>query len=54
VAVFITCGDVTAVTKAAGIPIAPGTVEVIGCTQSYVAAITTTTATLYITPGNGL
>lgn len=55
VAVFINCGDVTAVaTAAAGIPIAPGTVEIIGCALPYVAAITTTTATLYVTPGNGL
>ena len=55
VAVFITCGDSSVVaTTAAGVPVAPGTVEVIGCTQPYVAAITTTTATLYVTPGNGL
>jgi hypothetical protein len=55
VAVFVACGDNTVVaTAAAGVPIAPGTVEVLGCAQPYVAAITTTTATLYVTPGNGL
>jgi hypothetical protein len=56
VAVFITCGDsaVTA-TLAAGMPIAPGTVEIIGCAQTHVAGISGgTAATLYITPGSGL
>jgi hypothetical protein len=53
---FITCGDVTAVaTLAAGMPIAPASVEVIGCTQQYVAGISAgTAATIYITPGDGL
>jgi hypothetical protein len=53
---FITCGDVTAVaTLAAGMPIAPASVEVIGCPQQYVAGISAgTAATIYITPGAGL
>ena len=58
VAVFITCGDVTVVaTTAAGMPVAPGTVEVISCsgTTAYVAGISAgTAATLYLTPGNGI
>lgn len=55
-AVFINCGDVTVVaTTAAGLPIAPGTVEIIGCNQTHIAGITSTgTATLYLTPGTGL
>ena len=56
VAVFVACGvsGVTA-TLAAGMPIAPGTVEIIGCNQTYVAGITAgTAATVYLTPGNGL
>jgi hypothetical protein len=53
---FITCGDVTATaTVAAGMPIAPASVEVIGCTQQYIAGISAgTVATIYITPGDGL
>jgi hypothetical protein len=53
---FITCGDVTAVaTLAAGMPIAPASVEVIGCPQQYIAGISAgTAATIYITPGDGL
>ena len=56
VAVFIACGDVASVaTVAAGMPVAPGSVEVIGCGQQYVAGISGgTAATLYITPGDGL
>lgn len=56
VAVFINCGDVTVVaTTAAGIPIAPGSVEVLGCGKGYIAGIVTTgTATLYLTPGAGI
>ena len=56
VAVFLTCGDVAAVaTVAAGMPIAPGTVEVLGCNQQYVAGISAgTAATVYLTPGAGL
>jgi hypothetical protein len=56
VAVFVVCGDVSSVaTVAAGLPIAPGTVEVIGCAQTYVAGISAgTAATVYLTPGNGL
>lgn len=55
-AVFVNCGDVTVVaTVAAGLPIAPGTVEIIGCNQTHIAGITSTgTATLYVTPGTGL
>jgi hypothetical protein len=56
VAVFLACGDVAIVaTVAAGMPIAPGTVEVIGCKQQYVAGISGgTAASVYITPGSGL
>ena len=56
VAVFVTCGDVASVaTTAAGMPVAPASVEVIGCIQQYVAGISAgTAATLYITPGDGL
>ncbi len=56
VPVFLNCGvsGVTA-TVAAGIPISPGTVEVIGSGQTYCAGITAgTAATLYLTPGSGL
>jgi len=36
-------------------PVAPGTVEVIRCGQTYVAGISAgTAATVYLTPGNGL
>lgn len=56
VAVFIECGDVTVVaTTTASLPIAPGTVEVIGCQKTYVAGITASgTATVYLTPGSGI
>jgi hypothetical protein len=56
VAVFVACGDVTIVaTTAAGMPVAPGTVEIIGCSQQYVAGISAgTAATVYLTPGTGL
>ena len=56
VAVFISCGDVASVaTTAAGLPVAPGSVEVIGCAQQYIAGISGgTAATLYVTPGDGL
>lgn len=56
VAVFITCGDVASVaTVAASLPVAPSSVEVIGCAQQYIAGISAgTAATLYITPGDGL
>jgi hypothetical protein len=56
VATFVACGDVTATaTVAAGMPIAPASVEVIGCPQQYVAGISAgTAATIYITPGDGL
>ena len=56
VAVFVNCGDVTVVaTTAAGLPVAPGTVEVIGCQSTHIAGITTgTAATLYVTAGTGL
>lgn len=56
VAVFVACGDATVVAAAASaMPIAPGTVEVLGCGQQYVAGISAgTAATLYITAGSGL
>jgi hypothetical protein len=56
VAVFVACGDVASVASlTTSLPIAPGTVEVLGCAQQYVAGITAgTAATLYITPGDGL
>ena len=56
VVVFVACGTSGVVaTLAAGMPIAPGTVEVVGCNQTYVAGITAgTAATVYLTPGNGL
>lgn len=56
VAVFVACGDVTVTaTAAASLPVAPGTVEIIGCGQQYVAGISAgTAATVYLTPGNGL
>lgn len=56
VAVFIACGDVTVTaTLAAGMPVAPGSVEVLGCGKGYIAGIVTTgTATLYLTPGAGI
>lgn len=56
VPVFITCGDVTVVAAVAtSTPIAPGTVEVLGCSKGYIAGISAgTAATLYITPGSGL
>jgi hypothetical protein len=56
VAVFLNCGDaaVTA-TVAAGMPVAPGAVEVVGSGQTYCAGISGgTAATLYVTPGDGL
>jgi hypothetical protein len=56
VAVFLNCGG-SAVTAAvaSAMPIAPGTVEVIGCAQTHVAGITGgTAATVYLTPGSGL
>lgn len=56
VAVFLVCGNASTVaTAAAGLPVAPGTVEVIGCPQTHIAGITAGTAvTVYLTPGNGL
>ena len=56
VPVFVECGDITVVaTVAASLPVAPGTVEVLGCQRTHVAGITSTgTATLYVTPGTGL
>jgi len=54
-AVFLACGDAAVVaTLAASMPVAPGTIEIIGCGQTYVAGIGTTAATVYITPGNGI
>ena len=56
VAVFVNCGDVTVVaTTAAGMPVAPGSVEVLGCGKGYIAGIVASgTATLYLTPGAGI
>ena len=56
VAAFIVCGEATVVaTTAAGIPVAPGSVEVLGCGGTFVAALTASgTATLYVTPGAGI
>ena len=56
VAVFLNCGGsaVTA-TVAAGMPVAPGSVEILGSAQTHCAAISGGTAvTLYLTPGAGL
>jgi hypothetical protein len=54
VPVFVACGDVAiTATATTGMPVnGPGTV-IINCPQQYIAAITTTTATLYVTPGTG-
>jgi hypothetical protein len=57
VAAFIVCGGATVVaTTGSGLPVAPGTVEVLSCgPQTYVAGISAGTAlTLYITPGAGI
>jgi hypothetical protein len=56
VRVYNAGGDVTVVaTTAAGLPIAPGAVEIVGCNQTHIAGITSTgTATLYLTPGTGI
>ena len=56
VAVFIDCGDVTVIAAtAAGVPVAPGSVEVLGCGKGYIAGISGgTAATLYLTPGAGI
>jgi len=56
VAVFLACGDVaiTALTTT-GMPVAPGSVEIIHCGQTYVAGISAgTAATVYLTPGSGI
>jgi hypothetical protein len=56
VAVFLACGDV-AVTAAvaSAMPVAPGSVEIIHCGQTYVAGISAgTAATIYLTPGSGI
>jgi hypothetical protein len=53
--VFIVCGDVASTaTLAAGMPVAPGTVEVVTCAQTHIAAISASAVTLYVTPGSGL
>jgi len=56
VAVFIECGTVAVVaTVAASLPVAPGSVEILGCGATHIAGITGTgTATLYVTPGTGI
>jgi len=56
VAVFLACGDV-AITAAVAtsMPVAPGSVEIIHCGQTYVAGISAgTAATVYLTPGSGI
>lgn len=52
VPVFVACGDVAvlAVTTTS-MPIGGGIAEVVGCSQQYMAAVTSTTATVYFTPG---
>lgn len=56
VPVFVACGAALVVaTVAAGLPVAPGSVEVLGCNQPYIAGITAgTAATVYVTAGTGL
>lgn len=56
VAVFIACGDVTVTAAvASAMPVAPGSVEVLGCAQTYIAGISAgTAATIYLTPGSGI
>lgn len=56
VTVFLACGDATIVAAvASAMPVAPGTVEIIGCAQTYVAGISGgTAATVYLTPGSGI
>ena len=55
VAVFLACGDVTVTAAlATAMPVAPGSVEVIRCGQTYVAGISTAAATVYLTPGAGI
>ena len=57
VTVFVEFGETNSVvaTTSASMPIAAGSTEVISCRFPYVAAITAaSTATLYITPGEGL
>jgi len=53
--VFVQCGNATVVaTTTAGMPVAPGTVEIINC-STHLAGITASgTASLYLTPGSGL
>lgn len=54
VPVFVQCGDSGVVaTVAASFPIPPTSAIVMGCGQPYMAVITTTTATVYLTPGTG-
>jgi hypothetical protein len=56
VPVFIACGDVTVTAVlATSVPVAPGSVEVLGCGKGYIAGISAgTAATLYLTPGAGI
>jgi hypothetical protein len=49
---FVSCGDVAVVAVATtSLPIGGGAALVLGCSQQYVAAVTSTTATVYFTPG---
>jgi hypothetical protein len=56
VPVFLACGDVTIVAATTtSMPVAPGTVEVLGCGKGYIAGISAgTAATVYLTPGAGI
>jgi hypothetical protein len=52
--VFVACGDVAITASAtASMPVAGGAVNIINCPQQYIAAISATTATVYVTPGTG-
>jgi hypothetical protein len=52
--VFVACGDVNVTASVTtSMPVnGPGTV-IISCPQQYVAAISATTGTVYVTPGSG-
>jgi hypothetical protein len=56
VPVFLACGDVTVVAATTtSMPIAAGTVEILGCGKGYIAGISAgTAATVYLTPGAGI
>lgn len=56
VPVFINCGDAAVTANfVVNMPVAPGSVEIIHCGQTYVAGISAgTAATVYLTPGSGI